>query len=56
MSTPYTPVGGQDTSTGRLVDVPRYPGYLAHDLPDGTVLFGSQKGLMAAMPKACAKR
>lgn len=50
------PVGSGDTDTGRLVDVPRYPGFLAHDLPDGTVLFGSQKGLMAAVPKPCPKR
>ena len=51
-----TPVGSDDRDTGRLVDVPRYPGYLSHDLPDGTVLFGAQKGLFAAVPRACAGR
>ncbi len=49
-----TPVSSANSSTGRLVDVPRDPGFLAHQLQDGTILFGAQKGLMAAVPKACA--
>ena len=51
-----TPVGNGVGDTGRLVDVPRYPGFLSHDLPDGTVLFGAQKGLVAAVPKACVRQ
>lgn len=51
-----TPASGADSSTGRLVDVPRYPGFLSHELPDSTILFGAEKGLMAAVPKACPGR
>ena len=51
-----TPIGNGVGDTGRLVDVPRYPGFLSHELPNGTVLFGAQKGLMAAVPRACTRQ
>lgn len=50
-----TPAGNA-SETGRLIDVPRYPGYLSHDLPDGTILLGAQKALLAAVPRACPGR